>query len=219
MIRNKELKRRIIDISFAHKLSHLGSCLTAVDIITDIYKAKAPDEKFVLSQGHAGLALYAVMEQYGLGNAESMLISGGIHPDRLSQPVDCSTGSLGHGLGIAVGMAMSNRKKKVYCLISDGECAEGSIWEALRIADDNNLTNLKIYINLNGYGAYSRIDTEKLKERLRTFENIFIEEYHTNTEDFPFLHDIDAHYHIMTNEEYDSVLNILEEVKVHDTSQ
>ena len=64
MIVNKELKKRILEISYKKKLSHLGSCLTAVDIIDEIFKIKKPDEKFVLSSGHAALALYVVLEKY-----------------------------------------------------------------------------------------------------------------------------------------------------------
>ena len=70
---NKDLKKRIFDISFRHKLSHLGSCLTAVDIIDEIYSIKKPDERFVLSSGHAGLALYVVLEKYNQGDATGLV--------------------------------------------------------------------------------------------------------------------------------------------------
>ena len=155
---NKDLKRRIIEISYPRKLSHLGSCLTAVDIIDEIFKIKKPEEKFVLSVGHAGLALYVVLEKYLGLNAEKIFEHHGVHPDRCSKcHIDCSTGSLGNGLPIAVGMALADRNKNVYCLISDGECSEGSIWEALRIASEQNLNNLKVYCNFNGWGAYKSI--------------------------------------------------------------
>src|SRR5258708_998336 len=107
MITNKELKRRILEISYEKKLSHLGSCLTAVDIIKEIYDVKKPEERFILSSGHAGLALYVVLESFGGRNAMDIFNHHGVHPDRcLDCGLDCSTGSLGQGLGIAVGMAL-----------------------------------------------------------------------------------------------------------------
>src|SRR3972149_3966120 len=106
-ITNRELKRRIIEISFKHKLSHIGSCMTSVDIIKEIYDRKKPEEKFVLSSGHAGLALYAVIESLGGAKAEDIFTHHGVHPDHCIRcGLDCSSGSLGHGLGIAVGMAL-----------------------------------------------------------------------------------------------------------------
>ena len=63
-VRNIDLKRRIIDLSFKHKASHIGSCLTAVDIIEEIFKKKKPTERFVLSNGHAAMALYVVLEKH-----------------------------------------------------------------------------------------------------------------------------------------------------------
>lgn len=210
----KELTQRILDISYKHKLSHLGSVLTALDPLVDIYTHMNTDkDKFVLSAGHAGVALYAILESMGYGDAELMLKTAGIHPDkninnrlaveygRKEDPIHCSTGSLGQGLPIALGMAIADRTGNVYCLISDGECAEGSIWEALRIKDDLGITNLKIYVNINGYGAYSIIDGQKLEMRLRMFDSS-IQVYYTNVNQFPFLDGISAHYYVMSDEDY-----------------
>lgn len=207
MIKNKDLKRRILEISYKHNLSHLGSCLTAVDIIKEIYDQKKPDEKFVLSSGHAGLALYVVLEEKGGRNAEDIFLHHGVHPDRCGDcDIVCSTGSLGQGLPIAVGMALADRKKDVYCLISDGECAEGSIWEALRIKEDRGLSNLKVYLNWNGWAAYKEVQAGTLPSPnivkfVNTTESIA---------DFPFLQGQDAHYHVMTEEEYKQAMEILE---------
>ena len=224
-LKNKDLKRRIIEISYKKKLSHLGSCLTAIDIIDEIFKIKKPDEKFVLSSGHAGLALYVVLEKYdkpkylgdgvydfkGLLNAEKMFEHHGVHPDYCKEcHIDCSSGSLGNGLAISVGMALADRKKNVYCLISDGECSEGSIWEALRIGEENKLENLKIYININGWGAYKEIDGDKLVNRIDKIAGDLFPLYRgTDIKDFPFLKGQDAHYHVMNEEEYALALQIL----------
>ena len=154
---------RIIEISKKLGHSHIGSSLTAYPIIKEIYKLKKPDEKFVLSNGHAGLALYVTL----FDDNEARWIKNNIHADK--NWCDCSTGSLGHGLGIAVGMALSDRSKNVYCMVSDGECAEGSIWEALRIAAEQDLRNLKVYVNANGWASYQAVDLDLLEARLKTF--------------------------------------------------
>lgn len=208
-MQNKDLKKRIIDISFKKKLSHIGSCLTCVDIINEIYRIKSKDEKFILSPGHAGLALYVVNEKYYHIDAEYAFEHHGVHPDQCKTcNIDCSTGSLGQGLPIALGMALANSKKKVYCIISDGECSEGSIWEALRIKTDNKIKNLKIYVNINGWGAYQKIDTIKLINRLKTFDPTLIIK-RTNVEQLPFLKGQDAHYYMMNNSDYTVASKIL----------
>lgn len=150
------LHDRIMEISRKYKLSHLGSCLTAVDIIDEIYGVKKPEDKFVLSCGHAGLALYVVLEKYAGGelDAEELFKLHGVHPNRDRGGIHCSTGSLGHGLPIALGMAMADRSRNVYCLISDGEAVEGTTWEVANVMQKYNVTNLKIYCNWNGWGAY-----------------------------------------------------------------
>lgn len=156
---NKDL---ILEISKRLGLSHIGSNLTALPIIEEIFKIKKLDEKFVLSNGHAGLALAVVM----YGDKAEDIIKENIHADR--SWCDCSTGSLGH-FGIAVGMALSDRTKNVYVMVSDGEMAEGSCWEALRIAGEQKLYNLKVYVNANGFASYQSVDLDLLENRLRTF--------------------------------------------------
>lgn len=207
-ITNKHLKRRIIDISYKHKLSHIGSCLTAVDIIKQIYDIKKPDEKFVLSSGHAGLALYVVLESVGGRDAKDIFNHHGVHPDRCSVcGLHVSTGSLGQGLPIAVGMALADRSKDVYCLISDGECAEGSIWEALRITQEQKLDNLFIYANINGWGAYREITVEsRLHEQLMEYR---VKCIFTTSDQLPFLKGLDAHYYTMNEEDYEIAKKLL----------
>lgn len=207
MIKNASLKRRIMEISFKQKLSHIGSCLTAVDIIKEIYDIKKPDEKFILSSGHAGLALYVVIESKGGKNAEDIFTHHGVHPDRCADcGLDCSTGSLGQGLPIACGIALADRSKNVYCLVSDGECAEGSISEAMRIRDEQRLKNLKVYINQNGWGAYKEIKHLYLPQ---TVNDSWWEMRYTNVDYLPFLNDLDAHYYVMNEDDYRTAMEIL----------
>ncbi len=196
-----ENERRILEISYQHKLSHLGSCLTALDIIEEIYATKGPEEKFVLSSGHAHLAHAVVLERNGGMEAERSLEEYGIHCDRRAG-CDASTGSLGQGLPIATGMALSDRSKNVYCLVSDGELAEGSCWEALELAHKLKLQNLKIHVNANGFGAYDSVDTNRLVQRLSNYD-LFISIHRTNLEKFPFLQGLAAHYLVMSREQYE----------------
>ena len=121
-----KLNKRILDISIKHKLSHLGSCFTTLPIILEIFDKKKEGDSFVLSNGHSGLAYYVVLEHYYGIDAEMLLVKHGIHPERdLPNMIEVSTGSLGLGITIASGIALSNPSKKVYCIISDGESAEG----------------------------------------------------------------------------------------------
>lgn len=159
------LHNRIIEISRKHGLSHLGSCLTAVDIIARIYQDKKADEPFILSCGHTGLALYVVLEQeYGY-DAEKLFLKHGTHPNRdMEHKIYCSTGSLGHGLPIALGMAIADPSRNVYCLISDGEAFEGTIWETANVISKYDITNLKIFLNYNGWAAYDQVSDYFIKK-------------------------------------------------------
>ena len=215
MIRNKDLKKRIIDISFEKKLSHLGSCLSSVDIIDHIYRNFKEGDKFVLSQGHAGLALYVVLEKYYGIDAIKMIDDCGIHPDRSLNTqgyIDCSTGSLGWGLSIAVGMALAARNSNVYCLISDGECVEGIIWESLRIARENSLSNLKIYANFNGYTGYGVSDLENLHSMIKACDfPVEIGNTSKAVDYAPMLQELEGHYHVLTVEEYENLVEVFNE--------
>ena len=188
------IERRVLELSYKHGLAHIGSCLTAAEPINAIYTTKKPDEPFILSPGHNGLALYCVLEAWGWGDAEDLVKKYGTHPDRdMERGIWASTGSLGHGIGIAVGMAIADPDKNVYCLLSDGECAEGSVWEALRIAGDLRLENLRIVVICNGYGAYGKIEVETLEKRLQLFYPTLVAK--VNTFNYPqWLQGQKAHY-------------------------
>ena len=198
-------EKRIIEITYQEKLSHLSSCLSACPIIQEIYNQKKEDEVFILSNGHAGLALYCELEaRYGI-DPIMLLHKHGIHPGKdLENKLYCSTGSLGSGLPIAVGRALANRNKNVYCMISDGEAAEGSIWESLRFIHVSQLTNLQVYVNINGMTAYEYIDVEYLENRLRTFHP-FIHIRISTPKKFSFAEGLKTHYYVMTEEDYKSI--------------
>jgi transketolase len=196
-----KLNERILEISIKHKLSHLGSCFTALPIIYEIFLEKQATDKFVLSSGHAGLALYVVLEHFYGVAAEHLLETYGIHPERdLENFIDVSTGSLGLGITIATGIAVANPNITVYCLISDGESAEGSVWESLRFIDENNISNIKVYANINGFAAYKSVDIDKLSNRLKIFLpdiNLRFTDVHDVIE---FDSSLSAHYEMANNE-------------------
>ena len=201
-----DLKKRILEIAHKHKLSHLGSYLTAVDIIDEIYRTKNPNDIFILSSGHAALALYVVIEKYEGKNAEELFLKHGGHPHRDEKNgIYCSTGSLGLGITIAVGRALANKNRKVHVLISDGESAEGSVWEALRFIKESNLPNIEIYVNVNGYAAYDKVDVKYLVDRLKVFLPSINIGY-TSVNQYPFLRGLNAHYHVMSEKDYKSTL-------------
>lgn len=200
-----DVERRVIDISYKEKIGHLSSNLNAVNIIEEIYKTKKPDEPFILSSGHAALALYVVLEKYEKQNAEELFHKHGVHPHRdLSCNIHCSTGSLGMGLTVAVGYALADRTRDVYCLISDGEAGEGSIWEALRFIYEAKLTNLKVYANVNGMIAYDVIDRDYINARLKAFlPSILIR--NTEPPKWKFAEGVLTHYYVLKPEDYESL--------------
>ena len=201
-----DLKKRTLEIAYKHKLSHLGSYLSASDIIDEIYENKDPDDIFILSSGHAALALYAALEKYEGKNAEELFLKHGGHPHRDEENgIYCSTGSLGLGITVAVGRALANKNRKVHVLISDGESAEGSVWESLRFIKESNLSNIEVYVNINGYAAYDKVDIKYLVDRLKVFLPTINIRY-TSVNQYSFLRGLNAHYHVMSEEDYKSTL-------------
>lgn len=210
---NVELIQRILDIAYKNRLSHLGSYLSSVGIIKNIFDNKKDEDIFILSSGHCALALYVVLEKYLNIDAEYLFKKHGGHPHRDEKDhLYCSTGSLGMGLTAAVGRAVANPNRIVYCLISDGECAEGSIWESLKYIHENKVQNIKVHVNVNGVSAYNNVDVNYLVRRLKAFmPDITI--HYTKVNVFPFLCGLNAHYHIMNEKDYNEATTILQDKK------
>lgn len=195
------LKKRLFEICYKHKLHHLGSYFSSLEIIDRIHDEMKDEDIFILSAGHAAVSLYVVLEKYYGYDAEQILLEHGEHPKLdENRKVYCSTGSLGMGITVAVGRAVANPDRKVYCLITDGECAEGSVWESLQFIKSYDLKNIEIHVNANGYCAYDEVDLDYLEKRLKAFlpEVVF---HRTQVEHFPFLKGIDAHYYSMKEED------------------
>jgi len=204
----KDLQIRLLDQSFKHQSHHLGSAFSTLPILFEIFQEKKKTDKLVLSNGHASASLYIALEAFHGHSSDVYFETMGDHPKRnLELDVDCSTGSLGMGITVAVGMALADFQRTVYCVISDGECAEGSVWEALRFASMQRLSNLKIYVNINNFVAYDEIDGVKLAKEIQAVNpNVIIR--HTSL--YPFDdYGLQAHYMKMTEEEYVELRGVL----------
>ena len=172
-------------------VGHIGSCLSVVEILCALYsgvmRISSPDDpdrdRFILSKGHAALALYAVLAKKGWIPEQVLdtFCGGdthfGVHPESIIRGIDFSSGSLGHGMCMAVGAALAARlqgsSRRVYCLISDAECNEGSIWEAAMFAAHHQLSNLTVIVDLNGQQAMGKtadvLCSSNLAERWEAF--------------------------------------------------
>ena len=188
---------RIVELSYKHGLAHLSSCLTMYPILDKIYEEKAPGDFVVLSAGHAGLAQYVALEKYEGQDAEQLLKDFGVHPSRdPSRGIHVSSGSLGSAILVAVGLAMAEPARRVFCLLSDGECAEGTVWEALAFAKKTKLRNLVVHVNVNGYSAYDAVDREDLTARILAFCPWAVVHQTTNP-DIPHMRGLEGHYHVL----------------------
>jgi transketolase len=186
------LRRKVIDMTTEAGSGHPTSCLSCADLVAAVFFSEmrwdpaAPDavdtDTFVLSKGHAAPILWAVLSEAGaaMESLSSLRRFGSIlegHPTPRSPWVKVSTGSLGQGLSVANGIALANRMDgidaDVFCLLGDGECAEGAVWEAAQFASANALSNVVAIVDVNGLGqtgstAYGR-DTNVFARRFEAF--------------------------------------------------
>ena len=162
----------------AAKASHIGSCFSMADILAVLYtrvmrfdpaRPDDPDrDRFVLSKGHAAAILYATLAERGFFDVTTLdqycrngsSLTG--HVSHVVPGIEVSTGSLGHGLPIAAGLALAaraaRRPSRVFCLLSDGECDEGSNWEAILFAPHHKLTNLTAIVDYNKIQSFGRVE-------------------------------------------------------------
>lgn len=192
--RSKLLRRYVIDAMRGGGRGHLGSSMSMIEILRVLYDSilsidpKNPQsidrDRFILSKGHGCLALYAILADRGffpINELESFCrptsILGG-HPERGKIPgVEASTGALGHGLpigvGISVAMRLAGNASRVFVLTGDGEINEGSNWEALMAAAKHKLSNLTVIVDYNKLQSYGRtvdvLDLEPLKDKFTSF--------------------------------------------------
>ena len=179
---SKKVRISIIEQVYNAKSGHPGGSLSCADILTVLYfnqmninekEPKAPlRDRFVLSKGHCAPALYGTLAERGFFEKEKLKefrkIDGNLqgHPDMNKVPgVDISTGSLGQGLSVANGMALSSKLNhdgyRVYCLLGDGEIEEGQVWEAAMTASKYHLDNLCAIVDYNGLQIDGKVEEVK----------------------------------------------------------
>jgi len=189
-----EIRKKILKMIFNSQTSHVGSALSCVDILTVLYfrilnvDPKNPQadnrDRFILSKGHAASSLYATLAQKRFFPEEILneyCKDGGRLPGHSTKGcvpgVEASAGSLGHGLAVGAGMAITgkrdNKKYKVFVLMSDGECDEGSVWETAMFAAHHKLDNLAVIIDYNKLQAFGKtndvLNLEPLREKWFSF--------------------------------------------------
>ena len=161
--RCKIFRKKILEISQTVSALHIGGSFSSVEILDVIYNEfLKKNDKFILSKGHAGILQYVILNYKKIITDKSLHQYSkkngilGVHPDYGTPGIEASTGSLGHGLAIAAGMAFANRKKNIFIVLSDGELQEGSIWEATLLISSLNLKNITIIVDSNGYQSSTR---------------------------------------------------------------
>jgi transketolase len=176
---------RLLEMHYHSKVGHIGGNLSALDILMSLYHSRlGPEDGFVLSKGHAAGALYVTLWTMGLLSDEDLRsfhgegtrLSG--HPPLKGVPeVIFATGSLGHGLSLAAGLALGKKLRgedgRIFCLTSDGEWNEGSCWEALIFLAHQKLDNLTFLVDMNGmqgFGSTRQVaDLGSLADKFRAF--------------------------------------------------
>lgn len=191
------IRRHIITMSARANASHVGSALSPVEIVTALYfhamriDPKKPDwedrDRFILSKGHGGAVLYATLAERGIF-PKSLLDTFCLDKSPLpTHPVgvqisgvagvEVTTGSLGHGLAMSIGVALAGAYDKksytTYVMLSDGECDEGSVWESVLYAGAKKIDNLIAFVDYNKIQSFGRtadvLDLEPLADKFRAF--------------------------------------------------
>lgn len=173
-----KIRKRILDLTHAHQTAHLGSSLSIVEILSTLFNFQLRDfepstygkasDQFILSKGHAAVALYACLLEKGFISEKdfnSYCEPGSYfeeHPNFNIPTVLCATGSLGHGLPFACGLALSyqysQQNNKIFVLMSDGECNEGTVWESAQFAYAKKLNNVIAMVDHNKLQATGSVE-------------------------------------------------------------
>ena len=179
-IKCKKLRKQVFLTAYGRGVTHLASCYSCIEILYVLYEKgvmkfdktnphMADRDKLVLSKGHAGLALYCVMSDIGILDRKELKSFlqpftriGGEPSIRDLESIEASTGSLGHGLSMGIGMAMAQkmdkRDAKTYVIIGDGECGEGTIWEGAMSAAAYHLDNLITILDCNELQKMGKVE-------------------------------------------------------------
>jgi transketolase len=189
----RRIRAHALRMVFKARSSHIGSCLSMADILAILYTRimridprqplLADRDRFIVSKGHAAAIIYATLAERGyipVSDLDNYCENGSAltgHVSHAVPGVEVSTGSLGHGLPIAVGMAVAAKsagmKSRIYCLLSDGECDEGSNWEAILFSPHHKLDNLIAIVDFNKIQSFGRVsevlNLEPFADKWRAF--------------------------------------------------
>ena len=191
---SKKIRKHVLKMMYISKSSHIGGCFSVVEILVTLYfkilniNPKEPNDpnrdRLLLSKAHSSPTLYAILAELGFfprDFLDTYYLDGGKlpgHLDKESVPgIEHSMGSLGHGLSVGAGIAISNLRignpGRVFVILGDGECNEGSVWEAAMFASHHKLSNLTVVIDYNkiqSFGATNEvINQEPIVERWKSF--------------------------------------------------
>ena len=163
-------RKRILKISQEMKALHIAPAFSCLEITDAIYNdLMRPHDTFIMSKGHGWMAQRVILEERKILRKNEALKH---HPDYGIPGIACTTGSLGHGLGMAVGMAWADRYLKnyrnIFVVCGDGEMAEGSIWEAMKVAADEDL-KLTVFVDNNDYGGLEKLNNLRLIDKANAF--------------------------------------------------
>lgn len=188
-----KIRRNALDMIKSAHASHIAAVYSCADIVAVLYAdimrydvknpMDASRDRFILSKGHGGVAVYTALAEVGFFNAERLLEYGkdgsafSCHVSHKVLGVEVSTGSLGHGIGMACGMALNAKLRdkayRVYCIVGDGECNEGIVWEAAMLAAQHSLGGFTVIVDRNHMQAMGNtndiINMEPLRDKWESF--------------------------------------------------
>lgn len=211
--KKRQIKKDILIASYEAQACHIGSALSCVDILVDLLYNMSENDVFLFGKASGVLAYYAILADQGKFPKEKLTeyiknyplpsteVPGVIHP----------MGSVGHALSVACGIALGDRNKDVYVLLSDGDCMEGSTYEAVLFASQHQLDNLHVIVDDNGLVALGRTDDilslehayQFMEDSLMNFERVMT----TKGDGVDFMeHDYTWHYKNLTKELLDKAL-------------
>ena len=158
----KQIRRDCFEMIIEAGGGHIPSCMSIIEILVALYyEIMKPEDRFILSKGHAGFALYAILVDKGIISREEA-VKLCPHPEISTPGIEFSSGSLGHGLSFGAGLAYAMRKRgqvgNVYVLLGDGECQEGQNEEAIKWITEQDLSNIYAIIDCNGWMALDRVE-------------------------------------------------------------
>ena len=170
---SRTLRKKIIEASYKAGACHIASALSVIDILISIFKKMKKGDVFIYGKVSGVCAYYVLLAEQGIikPNKVAYYLKNYPLPHKTVPGVIHGIGSLGHGLPVATGLALANRKRNVYLIMSDGEIQEGTTWESLLFARHHKLKNLKVYVDRNGLQALGKteeiVGIEKALEYLK----------------------------------------------------